>query len=224
MPKVIGRMPKKIEKAIFVGLSFLVVLCALVWSRGVAEEQMELLYTGGIRSLYHSPMNTVEDSIEMKIKSFSSKLNKFKSQTHDLRAKETHFKLAEESSLNDISSAQKLTFQKFMDVDHALDQPGPRGPMGPRGFRGVPGLSGKMGAAGPMGIHLSTNASLVLTKSEEKANAYPLCIHYLYCDSQPSTLGLKRRKCMTDVCVLIAGRPGDEGARGLEGRGVYPHA
>jgi hypothetical protein len=29
---------------------------------------------------------------------------------------------------------------------------------------------------------------------------------------------------MTDVCVLIAGRPGDEGARGLEGRGVYPHA
>jgi hypothetical protein len=67
-----------------------------------------------------------------------------------LRAKETQFKLAEESSLNDISSAQKMSFQKFMDVDHFLDQPGPRGPMGPRDFRGVPALSGNMGADGPL--------------------------------------------------------------------------
>jgi hypothetical protein len=149
-------MPTVISKAICGGLSFLVVLCALAWSRDVAEEQMELLYTGGIRrSLYHyrgDPMNTVVDSIEVKVKSLTRKLNKFKSQTHDLRAKETHFKLAEESSLNDISSAQKMTFQKFMDVEAQADQPGPRGPMGPRGFRrGVPGLSGNMGAAGPMG-------------------------------------------------------------------------
>ena len=116
------RIPTMVGKTISVdGVSFLVVLCVLAWSKGLVEEKIELMYTGGIRSLYHyrgDPMNTVVDSIEVKFKSFTSKLNKFKSQTHDLRAKETHFKLTEESSLNDISSARKLTFQKFMDVDH----------------------------------------------------------------------------------------------------------
>ena len=136
---------------ICVGLACAVVLCALAWSRGGAQEQMELLSSGGMLYTGGDPMGYEVAALKARFNSFKSTLSKLESQTDHLRKKETHFTLAEESSLNDIGSAEKLTVQKFQDADHFLDEPGPPGPMGPVGLQGILGPPGDMGAAGPMG-------------------------------------------------------------------------
>ena len=145
------RLPAMKYHAVCVGLACAVVLCALAWSRGGAQQQMELLSSGGMLYTGGDPMGYEVAALKARFNSFKSTLSKLESQTDHLRKKETHFTLAEESSLNDIGSAEKLTVQKFQDADRFLDEPGPPGPMGPVGLQGILGPPGDMGAAGPMG-------------------------------------------------------------------------